>query len=86
MNDGEVVDDSESPIPLETLGDVQRALAKVVRQAHKGSLPLNVAHLMTITLGTLAKVMQDRRDSKWLPIVKELHRERQQQKTAAAEH
>ncbi len=61
----EIFAEDEAPIPLGTLGDVQRALAQIIRQAKKGTVELPVAHCMVIALGTLAKVMQDQRDSKW---------------------
>lgn len=68
-----VFDESEAPIPLETLGDVDRALQKVIRQARKGTIELPVAHMMVIALGTLAKMKQDRRDSRFKREVSELH-------------
>lgn len=55
----ETFDESESPIPLRTMGDIERALARVIRQLHKGSLGVAVGHSMVIALGTLAKVKRE---------------------------
>lgn len=80
----EKIGEDETPIPLMTLGDVERALAKVLRQSHKGTLPLNVAHMMIIGLGTLAKVKQDARDSRWTKRAEVMWKDRQAKQTADA--
>lgn len=55
----EVFDDSESPIPLKGRADVRRALAKVIRQIHRGTMAHNVGQVLIIGLGTLAKIMHE---------------------------
>lgn len=80
--------EDEAPIPLATLGDVQRALARVIRQTKKGTVELATAHCMVIALGTLAKLMQDQRDSLWTKRAKKLwdEREARTQPTAETDH
>ncbi len=55
----ETFDETEAPIPLRTHGDVQRALAKVLRQIRKSSIDLPMAHALIIGFGTLAKMMRE---------------------------
>ncbi len=57
--DVETYDETESPIPLRTHGDVQRALAKALRQIHKGTLDLARGHALVIGFGTLARMMRE---------------------------
>lgn len=61
----EIIGEDEAPLPLATLGDVQRALAKTIRQARRGTIELPMAHMMINGLGSLAGMMQDARDSRW---------------------
>ncbi len=58
-NTDETFDDSEAPIPLRTQGDVQRALAKALRQVAKGTLETARGHCLIIGYGTLAKMMRE---------------------------
>lgn len=78
--------EDEAPIPLATLGDVQRALAKIIRQTKKGTVDLPVAHCMVIALGTLAKLMQDQRDSLWTKRAKVMWSEREKNAQPTADH
>lgn len=53
-------DESESPIPLGTPAECERALAKFIRQVHKGTLDSKIGHSLIIGIGTLAKMMRER--------------------------
>lgn len=67
MKTPETFGEDEAPLPLATLGDVQRALATVIRQVKKGTgIDLATAHCMINGLGSLAGMMQDARDSRWM--------------------
>lgn len=57
----EVFDESESRIPLGTPADCERALAKFIRQIHKGTMDPKVGHSLIIGVGTLAKMMRESR-------------------------
>lgn len=72
----ETFEEDEHPLPLATLGDVQRALAKTIRQARKGAIELPMAHMMINGLGSLAGMMQDARDSRWTQRTRVLWEER----------
>ena len=62
----ETFGEDESPTPLSTLGDVQRAMAKTIRRIEAGkTLDHATGQVLINGLGALAKVMQDRRDSLW---------------------
>lgn len=63
---------------LETLGDVRRALANTCRKIENGSIDFKTGHSLVIALGTLAKVMQDQRDSIWVKRARVLWAEREQ--------
>ena len=71
-------------IELRGLGDVQREMAKVYRDMRKARVPSEDGARLINALNCLAGVMQDARDSKWLPRVKELWAEREQAKAAEA--
>lgn len=72
----EVFDASESPIPLSSRADVRRALAKVLRQIHKGSMEVKVGHCLVIGLGTLAKMMHEDDETELLRRLDALERRR----------
>lgn len=55
----ETFDETEAPIPLRTPGDVQRALAKTLRQVAKGTMDHTRGHCLIIGYGTLAKMMRE---------------------------
>lgn len=74
----EVFDESESHIPLDTPADCERALARFIRQIHKGTLDSKVGHSLVIGLGTLAKMMRSRADDEALARLERLERERAQ--------
>jgi hypothetical protein len=61
----ELAEGKEEAIPLETLGDVRRFLARVSLEMYRKKLDSGAGHGIVIALGTLAKVMQDQRDSLW---------------------
>ena len=46
-------------IPLRTMGDIEREMAKVYRAARKGRLDHAVANSLTHTLACIAKVKRD---------------------------
>lgn len=69
---------AESPIPLETPADCERALARFLRQIHAGSLDTKKGHALVIGLGTLAKMMRARADDEALARLERLERERGQ--------
>lgn len=73
----ETFGEDETRTPLATLGDVERALARVIRRIDKGTLDHAPGQVMVNALGCLAKIKQDARDSKWLPRVKEMWKERE---------
>lgn len=77
----ETFGEDETRTPLASLGDVERALARIIRRIDKGTLDHAPGQVMVNALGTLAKIKQDARDSKWLPRVKELWKEREAAKT-----
>lgn len=52
-------------IALDTLGDVRRFIAQVVREVYRGSLRPDCGGVVVAGLGVLAKVMQDQRDTLW---------------------
>lgn len=60
---------------LNTLGDARRALAATCRDIRSGSLEPKTGHSLVIALGTLAKVMQDQRDSLWTKRAAKMWRE-----------
>lgn len=62
---------------LDTLGDVRRALANTCRKIENGRLDSRTGHTLVIGLATLAKVMQDQRDSLWVKRARVLWAERQ---------
>jgi hypothetical protein len=64
MNDGRGPA-KDIDLPLETLGDVQREIAKVYRAAKLGSIYPKIGAELTRILETLARVMADRRDNKY---------------------
>jgi hypothetical protein len=70
------LDASESPIRLETPADCERALAKFIKQIHKGSLDHKIGHSLIIGIGTLAKLMRERRDDEAMDKLAELERKR----------
>lgn len=72
----ETFGEDEAPTPLATLGDVQRALAKTIRQIQKGALGHQTGQVLINGLGTLAKMKQDARDSRWMQRAEVLWRER----------
>ncbi len=79
----EIYGEDEHPLPLATLGDVQRALAKTIRQARKGTIDLPMAHMMINGLGSLAGMMQDARDSRWTQRTRIMWEEREVKTIAA---
>jgi hypothetical protein len=81
----ETFGEDEAPTPLACLGDVQRALAKTLRKIERGTVKHDVGQVLINGYGTLAKLMQDARDSRWLPRVKEMWAEREQAKQAPSE-
>lgn len=86
MNSPETFGEDEAPIPLATLGDVQRALAKLIRQMRKGTVEPAHGHCCVIALGTLAKLMQDKRDSLWTKRAAVLWAEREKDASAPENH
>lgn len=64
-------------IELRGLGDVQREMSKVYRDMRKGRVLDETGARLINALNCIAGVMQDARDSKWLPRVKELWREKE---------
>lgn len=77
-----VPDDCEGP-RLENLFQVRKALAQAARLIKAGKLPSERAGNYVNALTSLAKVMQDARDSLWLPRVKELWRDKQEKQPEA---
>lgn len=55
----EVFDETESPIPLTTPADCERAMARLLRQIHKGTLDTKKGHCLVIGIGTLAKMLRE---------------------------
>ncbi len=72
----ETFDETESPIPLAGPSDCERALARFIRQIHKGHLDPKVGHSLIIGLGTLAKMMRARADDEALARLERMERER----------
>ena len=78
----DAVDEIEGPggdegVPLRTLGDVEREMEKVYRAMRKKRITTERGNGLTQTLTNLASIKQDARDSRWLPRVKELWRDRE---------
>ncbi len=71
---------------LETLRDVRRALAQTCRLLKAGHIGHQRAAVLINGYASLLKSLQDARDSKWLPRVKELWREREAQKQQPEAH
>lgn len=65
-------------VPLKSLGDVQREMAKVYRAMRKKRIAISDGNGLTQTLQYLAKVMQDRAESKWMQRAEVLWKERQE--------
>lgn len=63
--------------PLNSLGDVQREMAKVYRAMRKRRIGVAEGNGLTQTLQYLASVMQDRRDSRWTKRSEVLWKERE---------
>lgn len=80
----EVFGENEAPTPLGTLGDVQRALAKTLRRIEKGSVDHSTGQVLINGYGTLAKVMQDARDSMWTKRARVMWEDRQRANSADA--
>ena len=66
-------------IELNGLGDVQREMAKVYRDMRKSRVNDEVGARLVNALNCIAGLMQDARDSKWLPRVKEMWAERERE-------
>lgn len=69
---------------LDNLAEIRRALKFVCRRIEAGTLEPKVGNALVFALNTLAGLHIDARDSKWLPRVKELWREREQAKQPEA--
>lgn len=80
---GETIGEDEAPTPLASLGDVARALARVIRRIDKGSLDHAKGQVLINGLGTLAKLKQDARDSLWTKRAEQMWKEREASKRAA---
>lgn len=84
-NAGETFGPDEAPTPLATLGDVQRAVARTLRRLEAGKLDHAKAQVLINGYGSLAKVMQDRRDSKWVKRAEQMWNEREARSAAESE-
>lgn len=84
MKQAEVFDETESPIPLASVADVERMLAKVIRQVHKGTLTPQLGHSLIIGLGTLARIKEARIERIWAKRAEVLWAERQARLTDAS--
>ena len=73
----EVFGEDEAPTPLSTLGDVDRALAKTLRRIEAGSVKHDKGQVLINGYGTLAKIKQDARDSRWVQRTRVMWEERQ---------
>ncbi len=66
---------------LDTIREVNRALAAALRLIKAGHLGHQRGAVLVNGYATLLKSLQDARDSKWLPRVREMWREREAVKT-----
>lgn len=74
-------------IALETLGDVQREMARVYRDMKKERMPPDTGSRLINALNCLAGVMADRRDSLWTKRAAKMWEERSaKQAQPEAEH
>ena len=70
---------------LESIREVNKALAATIRLIKAGHLGHQRGAVLINGYATLLKSLQDGRDSKWLPRVRELWAEREQAKQAPSE-
>lgn len=71
-------------IELDGLGDVQREIAKVYRDMRKARIDSDDGSRLVNALNVLKGVMTERIDRKWLPRMKEMWRENEAKRAAAA--
>lgn len=88
-------DGSEAPPPcpddcegarIETLKHVRAEIAKACRLIKAGKLDAQRGGVLMNGYALMLKALIDQRDSKWMPRVKELWRERASAKSAAEAH
>lgn len=72
-----VPDDCEGP-RLDTIREVMKEMAATARLIKRGHLDAQRGGVLTNLYGAMLKGLQDQRDSKWLPRVKQLWAEKQQ--------
>lgn len=61
----EGTDEKEGGIPLETLGDVRRAMAKDLRRMRERTLDVKLGNALMFGYTQLARLLQDSRDSRY---------------------
>lgn len=61
----EVDDEKEGGIPLETLSDVRRAMARCLRQLRTHKIEIKLGNALLFGYTQLAHLMQDARDTKY---------------------
>jgi hypothetical protein len=59
-------------LPLETLGDVRRAMSKVCNEMRTGEIELRLGNALMFGLGQLAHILQDARDNRYKQRVRTL--------------
>lgn len=85
-NSSETFDETESPIRLGTPADCERALARFIRQVHKGSLDHKIGHSLIIGIGTLAKMMRERHEDEALERLNRLEKARAESRPTPPSH
>lgn len=75
-----------SEVPLESLGDLRRAMAKVCNEMRTGKIERSLGNALMFGYSQLAGLLQDHRDSKFKRQINTLWKEREAAKAAAGGH
>jgi hypothetical protein len=73
-------------VKLDTLGDVRRAIGALCRLLRAGKVDPSVGGVVMNGYATLAKMLQDQRDSLWTKRAKVMWDEREKNAQPAADH